>query len=84
MKQIWDGNGDADGKVVFTKDNGELVGRPYVRRRAVAALSRFSRYRSAEDRASALAATIDNDEWLRFRNLNTVSAICRAVVDHVI
>ncbi len=83
MKQIWDGKGDADGKVVFTKNNGELVGRPYVRRRAVAALARLSRYRSPEDRAAALAATIDNDEWLRFRDLNTVSAICRDVIDHV-
>ncbi len=81
---IWDGKGEADGFVYFTKDNGEIVGRPYLRRRAVAALSRFRRWRSDVDRAATLAATIDNDEWLAFRNLNTVSAICRAVVEHVI
>ncbi len=49
MVQIGDGKGDAEGRAYFTKDNGEIVGRPYVRRRAIAAMNRFRRWHSIDD-----------------------------------
>lgn len=77
---IWDGRGDADGKVYFTKDNGEIVGIGYVRARIQRHLRSFSHLFSAEARVAALSATAGNPEWLSSRKLQTVSSLCREAV----
>lgn len=78
-RTIWDGKGDAEGKVYFTKDNGTFVGRPYVRRRVSSALSRWRHLDSLNARKAAISATIDNDAWLAQRNGCTVGALIRDV-----
>lgn len=77
MKPIWNGKGDADGHVWFTKDNGEIVGRPYVRQRLGNALSRWRTFYSLDHRKAVLEATAGNDEWLRQRSGQTVSSLIR-------
>lgn len=79
--QIWDGTGDADGKVCFTKNNGEIVGRLYVRSRVVRHLSR--RYRGVEGAKVVqriLKATVDNDAWMSSRHLHLVGYVCKDAV----
>ncbi len=77
-RQFWDGTGDADGKVYFTKNNGEIVGRPYVRSRVSRYLSR--RYQGVDGALVALkilSVTVDNDAWLASRNQCLVAYVCK-------
>jgi hypothetical protein len=78
--EIWNGKGEADGLVWFTKDAGEIVGRPYVRRRVATALSRWRFAYSLAQRRAALAATVGSDDWLRTRNRQTVGSLERDAV----
>lgn len=78
---IWEGKGEADGHAYWTLNNGKIVGRPYVRRRAVNALARLRRLYSLDDRRATLAATIENDAWMRARNGNTVASVVRDVTE---
>jgi hypothetical protein len=74
---IWNGKGDADGFVYFTKDNGEIVGRPYVEKRVAAGLGRWRDLYTVDARRLALHATTGSDAWLRQRNQQTVSSLIR-------
>lgn len=74
---IWNGKGDAEGLVCFTKNSGEIVGRPYVRQRIAAGLSRHARFHSLEARRAVIAATVDDDGWLSQRNGQTVGSLLR-------
>lgn len=78
-KEIWDGNGCADDKAHWSKDNGELVGRRYVRDRVASDLSRWRSLYSLERRRAAIAATVDNDEWMRRNHGCTVGSVIRDV-----
>ena len=83
-KAIWDGRGDADGTVYFTKNNGELVGRPYLRRRVASHLARWSWRFPLDARRAALAATVGDDDWLRGRTGELVASVCRAAEEHLL
>lgn len=76
-KAIWSGKGEADGLAWFTKDNGEIVGRPYVERRVSAALSRWRRFHNLDHRRAVMARTVGSDDWLRQRAGQTVSSLIR-------
>ena len=71
----------ADSDPTFTKDNGEIVSRAYLRRRVISGLSRWRRIYPLEARRAAIAATLDNAAWMRARNGQTVGSIVRAVED---
>lgn len=83
-KRIWDGRGDAEGCAYWTKDDGVVVGRPYVRRRASSWLSERRSAYSLDDRQSAIRETIESDEWMAGRAGMTVGAIAREVEDHLV
>jgi hypothetical protein len=83
-KPLYDGLGDAEGKVFWTKDNGEVVGRPYVRQRAVSALARWRDSYSLAARRAAVAATVGSDQWMTVRAGQTVGSIVRDVEDHML
>lgn len=83
-REIWNGRGDAEGKVYWTMHNGEIVGRPYIRKRASSYLSRWRSLRSLEVRRAAIRATIERDEWMRFRAGETVGSVLRQVEDYLI
>lgn len=85
-RQFWDGTGDADGKVHFTKNNGEIVGRPYVRSRVSRYLSQslqgdLARRLYGDNGALVvlriLSVTVDNDAWLASRHQCLVSYVCK-------
>lgn len=80
MREVWNGTGDAEGCVYFTKNNGEIVGRPYAIDRARAYLSdRHGRFHSVDARRAAIDATLGNDAWCVTRAGYLVSALCRDV-----
>jgi hypothetical protein len=89
---IWDGTGELpDGAAYFTTRDGTLRGRDYVRARVSAYLSeQYGRFFrgfasfSLDARRAAIAATVDNDEWLGSRNGCLVEAVCRDVLDHLL
>lgn len=80
-KTFWDGKGELDDttQVFFTRQDGQLVGRPYLRERAKRYLMATWHY--APDRRErvryTLANTVDNDAWLRARNCQLVTTVCR-------
>lgn len=78
---IWDGRGDADGSICFTKDSGEIVGRPYVVEPVRSALGKWRRLYDLEARRAAMERTVLDDGWLRRRAGNTVGSIVRDVED---
>lgn len=89
MRPIWNGKGQIveDGpnrEAYWTKDSGEIVGRPYVRERASRGLSAWRDMYSLEARRAVLAATVDDDAWLSSRAFETVGSIVRDVVDHLL
>lgn len=53
-RTIWNGTGEVGNAAYFTKHNGEIVGRPYVRARVRKELG-----------AAVLAYTVDDDAWMR-------------------
>ena len=59
----------------WTKRNGELVNRAYLRRRAM------QKMRHQEYREFAIAATIDNDAWLKGKDGMLVEAVVDAAWD---
>lgn len=74
--KIWNGKGEIQpGEACFHKMNGEVVGRPYARRRVVRAVNWL--WSDPELRKEIIAKTVDNDEWLGPRNGYLVSALCR-------
>jgi hypothetical protein len=71
-----------DDAVHFTKMDGTLQGRPYVRQRAVSYLHSRGWYMPLKTRRAAIAATVDNDAWLAPQNGSLVSAVCRAALEY--
>lgn len=83
-REIWNGVGEISADAAyFTKMDGTLQGRPYVRRRASSYVSARCWYIPRKFRKAALAATVDDDAWLASRNGLLVSAICRDVLEYV-
>jgi hypothetical protein len=73
-KPIWNGTGTlVDGQVYFMLNDGTLVGRSYVRTRVRRYLRRHF---PADVVDECLARTVDNDEWLAWRNQSLVVAVC--------
>lgn len=83
-RDFWNGSGEAEDKVYWTKNDGMIVGRPYVRERARRALSKWHPYKQTEHRNKVLAATVDNDQWLGFRAHETVGSVVRDVEDYLL
>lgn len=83
-RMIWSGKGDAEGQVTFSKDNGELVGRGYVRARVRDGLRRWDSSFGAEVRRATLAETVDCDEWLSRRGGQTIGSLVRDAESHLI
>ncbi len=83
-KLLYDGQGDAEGKVCWTKNSGDVVGRPYVRQRTLSALARWRSSYSLAARRAAVAATIETDSWMTFRAGQTVGSIVRDVEDYLL
>lgn len=84
MREIWNGKGDAEGKVSFTKNDGTIVGRPHLRGRALRHLITTpvaGVLLGTFDRELLVRMTIHNDEWLSPRNGMLVSAILREMVE---
>lgn len=64
----------------WTKNNGDIVGVAYVRRRVSSHLgNRWRTIYSSEARNAAIKATLGSESWLKFRNGQTVSAVVRDV-----
>jgi hypothetical protein len=84
LKPIWNGAGDADDAIWFTKEKGEIVGRPYLRDRASKHIGRWRRSFPLAARKTTIASTIDNDDWLRIRAYQTAASVCRDVEDHLL
>jgi hypothetical protein len=83
-RKFFDGGELQDGEVFFTKHNGEIVGRSYVRERVRREFSQWNRTRSRELRKEVLARTVDSDSWLAFRNHCLVAAVVRDAVDELL
>ena len=79
MRAIWDGTGEVSGEAYYTTRDGTIRGRPYVRRRVQAYLSRWRTVFTASEKSRAIQATVDNDAWMAQRNGYLVSAICHDV-----
>lgn len=80
-RKIWNGKGEIEPGAAYWEisrgwKKGQLVGRDYVRRRVVAHLARYMSEKTAAERAAIVAATVDNDEWLAWRNGMLVGAVC--------
>lgn len=84
MARIWDGDGVADDQVYFTKDNGDIVTRTYVRDRVARYFARFARSFPLSIRKAALVMTVGDDAWMAFRNRRTVGSLCRDAFDVLI
>lgn len=69
--------------IEITKDNGEIVTHEYLVRRVSAHLSRLRRVYTLEERRAAIAETVNNPQWMRRHNGQTVGSICRAVFAHI-
>lgn len=82
MRSIWNGRGDVGEAAYFTKYNGSIAGRPYVRARAARYLASLH-YLTRKGREEILTRTIDNDEWLAPRHGMLVAAVCRDVATFV-
>lgn len=83
-RTVWDGRGEIpEGAAYFTKNDGTLCGRSYVRRRAVQRLSGRWQSWPKEDRARTIRETVENDDWMIARNLYLVAAIVRDVESHL-
>jgi hypothetical protein len=68
-------------EISFTKNNGEIVSRAYVRSRVSSGLSRWRDEFSVEVRREIIRQTVDNDEWIGFRNGMVAAAIVRDAED---
>lgn len=77
-REIWNGKGDAEGKVYFVTKAGRVVGRPYVRSVAQQALRRY--YVTTDYITDALRTTVDDDAWLAPLHGCLPAAVARAVI----
>ena len=83
-KQLYDGRGDAEGRVFWLKDDGQVVGRPYVRQRTVTALAKWRGKYSLTARRATVAATIESERWMIVRAGQTVGSIVRDVEESLL
>jgi hypothetical protein len=80
-RRFWNGKGELQpDEIFFEKHNCTIVGRPYLRRRALRYLvKRWPGEAWEHQRRACIARTVDNDEWLGWFNGTLVSHVCREV-----
>jgi hypothetical protein len=81
---LWTGKGDVEGCIYWTKDDGEIVGVPYVRERARRALLLWRSEASIEVRKSVLEETVGSEMWMNAHAFETVGSVVRAVHGHAV
>lgn len=78
---IWDGKGQLPAGAAYWElmsgpSRGTLVGRDYIRSRALKFLARYCADMTPAARRGVVARTVGDDEWLGSRNGMIVQAVC--------